>query len=150
MVMLGILAAIVGGIIIAVVWTQSTSATPFTVAMVAVATPTPTPDPSATVPGQITGLTATALSPDAIALAWDTPDTGGAGLVRLEVHRVNVNAATTTILDDPALTQHTDTGLSPATDYIYTVGAVNRLGHGSRSAPITVATNALPTPTPLP
>ena len=114
-------------------------------------TPTPTgiqPTPAPAVPAQVTGLTVTALSPEAVALTWDAPDDNGAELVRIEVHRYTNTEAVTYVLEDVEMATFTDVGLAPGADYIYRLGAVNALGHGTLSDEVSVTVLMLPTPTP--
>ena len=42
----------------------------------------------------------------------------------------------------------TDVGLAPGADYIYRLGAVNALRHGTLSDEVSVTVLMLPTPTP--
>lgn len=84
---------------------------------------------SATVPGAPTGLTAT---PDvtSVALSWTAPtDTGGIGLDLATDYEVKRGA--TTLGYSGSATSFTDTGVSPATAYTYTVAAVNSIGTGA-------------------
>ena len=133
--------------------TLSEGGSPLANYSVDVPTPTPTPTgiPPTTapdVPDQVTGVTATALSPAAVALTWDAPVDNGAQLVRIEVHRYTATEAITHVIDNAASSTFTDVGLTPATDYLYRVGAVNVLGHGALSDEVSITTLALPTPTP--
>jgi len=93
---------------------------------------------SATVPGGPTGLTAT---PDvfSVALSWTAPsDTGGIGLDLANDYVVK--RGTTTLGFTGGGTTFTDTGLSPATEYTYTVAAVNSIGAGTA---VSVSTTTL-------
>ena len=126
---------------------------PLTAYSIDVPTPTPTPSgipatPVPDVPVQMTGLTVTALSPAAVALAWDSPDDNGARLVRIEIHRYTTTEAVTYVIDDVELATFTDVDLTPGADYLYRAGAVNALGHGTLSDEVSVTVLALPTPTP--
>lgn len=87
---------------------------------------------SATVPGVPTGLTAT---PDvsSVALSWTAPtDVGGIGL-DLATDYV-VKRGTTTLGYTGSGTTFTDTGVTPATSYTYTVAAVNSIGTGTAAS----------------
>jgi hypothetical protein len=104
----------------------------------AYSTPADTATTSATVPGVPTAFTATP-SVSSVALDWVVPaDTGGIGL----------NLATDYIVkrDGVALaytgstTAFTDTGVTPATAYVYTVAAVNSIGTGTAA---TVSTTTI-------
>lgn len=79
---------------------------------------------SSTVPGTPTGLTATE-DVTSISLTWVAPtDTGGVPLTGYTVKRNGVTVYNGT------LNSFTDTGLSPATQYTYTVAAKNSVGTG--------------------
>jgi hypothetical protein len=84
---------------------------------------------SATVPGAPTGLTATP-GVSSVALTWTAPtDTGGIGLD--ETTDYVVKRGTTTLGYSGSATAFTDTGVTPATAYTYTVAAVNSVGTGT-------------------
>jgi len=84
---------------------------------------------SATVPGAPTGLTATP-GVSSVALTWTAPtDTGGIGLD--EATDYVVKRGTTTLGYSGSATSFTDTGVTPATAYTYTVAAVNSVGTGT-------------------
>ena len=90
-----------------------------------------------TVPG---GLTATAVSTSQIDLAWAaaTDDVGVTG------YRLSRNG---TLLADPAATSRSDTGLSPSTEYCYTLSARDAAGNVSaQSTPQCATTLAVPAP----
>jgi hypothetical protein len=87
---------------------------------------------SATVPGAPTGLTAT---PDvnSVALSWTAPtDVGGIGLDLANDYVVI--RGTTTLGFTGSGTTFTDTGVTPATAYTYTVAAVNSIGTGTTAS----------------
>lgn len=87
---------------------------------------------SATVPGVPTGLTAT---PDvsSVALSWTAPtDVGGIGLDLADDYVVK--RGTTTLGYTGSGTTFTDTGVTPATSYTYTVAAVNSIGTGTAAS----------------
>lgn len=84
---------------------------------------------SATVPGAVTGLTATP-SVSSVALSWTAPtDTGGIGLDQATDYIVK--RGTTTLGYTGSATSFTDTGVTPATAYTYTVAADNSIGTGT-------------------
>ena len=79
----------------------------------------------ATIPGAPTSFTATAASSSSINLSWAAPaNNGGAAITSYTLKR-----GATTIYTG-AGTSVTDTGLSPATGYSYTVLATNSVGDG--------------------
>jgi hypothetical protein len=87
---------------------------------------------SATAPGAPTALTAT---PDvnSVTLSWTAPtDTGGIGLDLANDYVVK--RGTTTLGYTGSETTFTDTGVSPATAYTYTVAAVNSIGTGTAAS----------------
>lgn len=87
---------------------------------------------SATVPGAPTGLTATP-GVTSVALSWTAPtDTGGIGLDLATDYEVKRGA--TTLGYSGSATSFTDTGVSPATAYTYTVAAVNSIGTGATTS----------------
>lgn len=97
-----------------------------------------------TPPAVPTGLTATATSPNALELSWDSntePD-----FASYNVYRDDVKIKGT------AINSCTDTGLSPATTYVYTVTAVDASANESaHSEPVSVTTPAeIPDPPPMP
>ena len=92
---------------------------------------------SATVPGVPTSLTATP-GVSSVALSWTAPtDTGGIGLDLTDDYIVKRGA--TTLGFTGSGTTFTDTGVSPATAYTYTVQAVNSIG-SSATAPVSTTT----------
>jgi len=92
---------------------------------------------SATVPGAPTGLTATS-DVSSVTLNWTAPaDTGGIGLDLANDYIVKRGA--TVLGYTGSATTFTDTGLTPATSYTYTVEAVNSIG-SSTTASVTITT----------
>ena len=96
-----------------------------------VAATTDTPPPPPVTP---TGLTATAVGTDQVDLTWDPIG----------------DADTYTIyrdgqpLTDTTQASHTDTGLTPTTEYTYTLTATNPSGTSEASDPVAATTNAPP------
>lgn len=83
-----------------------------------------TPDTIA--PSVPTGLTATAMSPTRINLAWSaSSDTGGAGLAGYRIYRNGAQLATT------SATSHADTTAAGSTTYSYTVAAYDNANNVS-------------------
>jgi chitodextrinase len=89
--------------------------------------------PDTTPPSQPTGLTATAAGAVGANLSW-TASTDNVGVTGYIVSRNGAQVAT------PAATSFSDTGLSPATTYTYTVVARDAAGNQSTPASISVTT----------
>ena len=89
-----------------------------------------------TAPTVPTGLSGQATSPTAVALVWTASSDAG-GVTGYRIHRNGTAIATS------AATAYTDTGLTAATAYTYTVTAYDAAGHESaQSAPATVTTQS--------
>ena len=88
------------------------------------ATSTPRTTPSA--PASLAGNNATFAQ---IALSWGAPSSNGGNAVSSYVLRNG-----STVLQNSIATSYTHTGLSPYTDYTYTVTAVNVAGEGTQSS----------------
>jgi chitodextrinase len=89
----------------------------------------------ATPPTAPTGLTATALGPTRIDLAWNAANDPESGIAGYRVYRGGV------LIGTSATTTLTDSGLTPATTYTYEVSALNGSGtEGPRSTPATATT----------
>ena len=94
----------------------------------------PAPDTSA--PSVVSGVSGAAVSPSGIALQW-APATDDRGVVGYRVTRDGVVVAASV-----AQTQFSDSGLQPATSYVYTVQALDAAGNvGPPSDPVTVTTS---------
>ena len=105
----------------------------------AVASATTPAAPDTTPPSVPTGLTATAASTNQINLTWSgSTDSGGSGLVGYKVYRGGVQIATS------ATTNFTNTGLSPSTQYCYTVAAYDNAGNTSSQSSSACATTQSP------
>lgn len=89
----------------------------------------------ATVPAQVTGLTATPGNGQ-VSLSWSAPANGGAALTGYKVYR------NTSEVGQPTGTSYTDTGRANGTQYSYTVAAVNSVGTGPQSASATATPQA--------
>jgi hypothetical protein len=90
-------------------------------------------------PSQPTGLTATAPSPNQVALSW-TASTDDVGVTGDNIYRDGAPLATTT---GSTATTYTDGTASPATTYTYAVSAVDTAGQESPSrATVTITTPA--------
>ena len=101
----------------------------------------PAPDTAPTVPS---GLTTSASTATQITLSWNaSTDIGGTGLAGYKVYRDDTLVATTTV------TSYSDSGLSPATEYCYTVTAYDNAGNNSTaSAQACITTQATDTTPP--
>lgn len=99
-----------------------------------------------TVPGVVTGLTATAGSAE-VALSWTAPDSGGSAITDYLVQRKLTSDSTWTTVAHAAstATSRTVTGLTNGSGYDFRVAAVNAIGTGAYSA----TASATPT-SPLP
>jgi chitodextrinase len=98
--------------------------------------------PRRATPGVPTGLQATLVSETEVSLKWTEP-TGGAPVTQYRIHRDghDVGGSTTT--------SFTDTGLTPATGYRFSVSAYDSAGHHSlRSRPIFISTSGTTAPAP--
>ncbi len=111
---------------------------PFTISVVVVDLPDTTP------PSIPTGLSATAISTSQIDLSW-TASTDNVAVTGYRVYR-NSSLVTTTVG-----TAYSDTGLSSATSYDYTVSAIDLVENESaQSATSTATTQSAPVPPPAP
>jgi hypothetical protein len=104
-------------------------------------TPTPTPTPDTTAPTAPTNLNGSASSATQINLTWSA-STDNVGVVQYRIYRNGTQVGTS------SNTQHTDTGLTAGTSYIYTVRAVDIADNQSaQSSTRLITTQAAPTPT---
>jgi Domain of unknown function (DUF4082)/Bacterial Ig domain/Fibronectin type III domain/Lysyl oxidase len=95
---------------------------------------------TATVPGQPTGVTATAGNGSA-SVTWSAPTSGGAVSTYTITPYIGSTAQTaTTITGSPPATSATITGLTGGTTYTFTVQASNSSGPGPVSAPSNAVT----------
>lgn len=100
--------------------------------------------PPPRLPGAPTGLTASTPAPGQVALRWQPPsDDGGTAVHAYHLYRSQASGAEQHVAS-PAGPDHTDTELPPRTTYTYRVRAVNGLGEGPPSEPLTVTTLAIP------
>ncbi len=107
--------------------------------------PPVTPPPAdTTAPSTPTGVAASSPDPTSVALSW-AASTDAVGVTGYQVFRDGTRVAT------PTGTSFTDTQLTPATQYSYTVAAVDAAGNVSpQSTPPTVVTTQQGTTTPPP
>lgn len=93
-----------------------------------------------TAPTAPSGLSATAVSPTQINLAWTaSTDSGGAGLDRYIIYRGGAEIGRTTAVT------YSDNGLTPQTSYSYYVKAIDNAGNVSAASNTASATTLPPT-----
>lgn len=109
--------------------------------------------PAPTVPGQVSGVTATAGNGQVV-LAWSDPATGGSPILSYRLKYLPVGASTYSVFGTTANLTLPITGLTNGQAYQFTVEATNAIGTGAASAPVTATpvapvatTPALPTVT---
>ena len=103
----------------------------------------------ATPPSVPQNLTLQSVTASMAALSWAaSADTGGAGLAAYQVFRCQGQGCTPTVsIANATSTSYSDTGLSAATTYVYTVAAYDNVGNFSgMSNPVPVLTQAQPVP----
>ena len=96
------------------------------------------------VPGQITGLTATAQSASEIDLSWNVPADNGYAITVYKIEQSLDNSNWTTLTSNHATTTYSDTGLTASTDYYYKVSGNNALGIGAASSSVQEKTFGVP------
>ena len=96
------------------------------------------------VPGQITGLTATAQSASEIDLSWNVPADNGYAITVYKIEQSLDNSNWTTLTSNHATTTYSDTGLTASTDYYYKVSGNNALGIGTASSSVQEKTFGVP------
>ena len=91
-------------------------------------------------PATPTGLAFSGVTHERLTLRWDAPR--NSKVAGYEITRAVGDGPAQTLAADTgsALTEYTDTGLSPETAYTYRVAARNDLGPGAASGPATVTT----------
>jgi fibronectin type 3 domain-containing protein len=95
-----------------------------------------------TLPSVPSGLVATATSTSEVSVNWNASiDSGGSGLAGYQVYRNGTLVTTTTA------TSYTDSGLSAATSYCYTIVAYDNAGNSSSASSETCATTLSATST---
>jgi hypothetical protein len=109
-----------------------------------------TPSAPATVPGQPTGLTATA-GVQQVSLSWTAPADGGSPILEYKIYRSTTSGTEVQISTTPptvTTTSYTDTGLTAGQQYFYKVLAVNAIGPGPLSGEASATASAPPDTTP--
>lgn len=86
-------------------------------------------------PGAPTGLRATSVGPTSVGLAWNSV----VGAASYRVYRGNV-----LIASGITATTYTVSGLNTGTQYVFYVSAVNEIGEGPQSSPLTITTESPP------
>jgi uncharacterized repeat protein (TIGR03806 family) len=115
-------------------------------AAVSATTQNPPPPADTTPPTVPQGLTATPASPTQMNLVWQASTDAGSGVAGYRIFR---NGGTTAIATVTTPT-YSDVGLTPATQYTYTVRAIDRASPANESAASTPATATTPdNPPPL-
>ena len=95
-----------------------------------------------TVPEQVTGMSAVSGDGQA-ALSWDVPADNGAAITDYIIERSIAGGAFSTLADGTGSTpSFTDTGLTNGTEYSYRVSAVNGVGTGPVSTPVSATPSA--------
>ena len=94
-----------------------------------------------TIPGQVTGLTATTTSSSTVALAWSAPASGGAVSTYTVNYRVTGASTWTTASAAVTAVSFSVTGLTAVTNYEFQIMAVNAAGSGTASATASASTS---------
>jgi chitodextrinase len=96
-----------------------------------------TTPPGTTAPSVPTGVSATAITSKLVKLTWGaSTDTGGSGLAGYQVYRNGTLIGTNTVAS------FLDIGLSPSTQYCYTIVAYDDAGNNSAASSQTCATTS--------
>ena len=85
-------------------------------------------------PGQVTGLSAGAITATSIAASWAVPTTGGAPANFIVQYRISGTTAWVTAINNPTSTSIVLTGLTASTTYNIQVAAINSAGSGTNSS----------------
>ena len=97
----------------------------------------PIPPTTATVPGTVTGLSATATGASGvISLTWTAPSNGGSAITGYKIYQSTVSGSETLLATISPATSYTNTGLTDGVTYYYKVSAVNAIGEGAQSAEV--------------
>ena len=99
-----------------------------------------------TVPGQVTGLSATADGQTAIDLAWTAPNNGGQTITGYRIEVSSNGTSFTNLVADTGTTSVTyeHSGLSASTTRYYRVSAINSVGTGVPSSIANATTDSIP------
>ena len=92
---------------------------------------------TATVPGKVTGLTATATGASGvIKLTWTAPSNGGSAITGYKIYRGWSSGTETYVTTIGATTSFTNTWMTNGVTYYYKVVAFNAIGSGAMSAEV--------------
>ena len=106
---------------------------------------TQTPPPDTTPPGAVTGLSVTGATTTSITLSWTNPgdgDLAGVMIRRAPGSTPPSSPTSGTLVTQKSGTSHTDSGLSPGTQYAYAVFAYDEVPNYSTGATTTGTTSA--------
>lgn len=112
-----------------------------------IATTTPAPP---TAPAQVTGLTSTTVGSTTVGLTWTAPGDGGSAITNYLVeYSSNAGSSYSTFTHGSTATATTVTGLTASTAYLFRVSAINTIGTGTASTPLSQTTSAVGTVRPV-
>ncbi|MGA9865695.1 MAG: fibronectin type III domain-containing protein [Acetobacteraceae bacterium] len=97
---------------------------------------------SLSVPGQVTGVAATAITANGVTLSWSPPGTGGTPSGYTVQFALAGTSTWSVFVTGMAGLSTVVTGLMPATAYSFQVNALNAAGSGIPSAPVTTSTTS--------
>ncbi|MCV0392560.1 MAG: fibronectin type III domain-containing protein [Nitrosopumilus sp.] len=98
---------------------------------------------TSTIPAQVTGLSAVAVSPSQINLSWTAPNDGGSAITGYKIEQKDGPWSTIVANTGDATTVYSVTGLNADTTYQYRVSAINAIGTGSPSDAVSATTQSM-------
>lgn len=98
--------------------------------------------PVGTVPGIPTGLAVGTITPSSVALSWGAPTSGTPPFTGYSVIYATSSSGPWTTFGTSSSTSAVVTGLSPATLYYFAVAAINSIGTGPYTSPVSATTAA--------